>query len=163
MKKIGTVLASAALALGLLFFGSYVGPAGSMRKAKALTGPVQPNVVFILADDMRKDDLKYMPKTEALLQNAGMTFENTFVSNALCCPSRVHHHARPVLPQHRRLVQLLNRQPFHHHRRLASLPGQWKRERQRGHAPARRWLQDRAFRQIPERLHGHHLHPPGMG
>jgi N-acetylglucosamine-6-sulfatase len=88
MKKICTVLASAALALGLLFFGSYVGPAGSMRKAKALTGPVQPNIVFILADDMRKDDLKYMPKTEALLQNAGMTFENAFVSNALCCPSR---------------------------------------------------------------------------
>jgi arylsulfatase A-like enzyme len=44
--------------------------------------------VFILADDMRKDDLKYMPNTTALLQSTGMTFENAFVSNALCCPSR---------------------------------------------------------------------------
>src|ERR687884_448017 len=88
MRKIGTVLASAALALGLLFFGSYVGPAGSMRKAKALTGSVQPNIVFILADDMRKDDLKYMPNTTALLQSTGMTFRNAFVSNAICCPSR---------------------------------------------------------------------------
>ena len=82
------VLASAALAVGMLFFGSYIGPANSMRKAKAQTVPAQPNIVFILTDDMRKDDLKYMPKTKALLQNTGLSFENAFVSNALCCPSR---------------------------------------------------------------------------
>jgi N-acetylglucosamine-6-sulfatase len=45
-------------------------------------------ILFILTDDMRKDDLKYMPKTKALLKDAGMIFENAFVSNALCCPSR---------------------------------------------------------------------------
>src|SRR5215213_8013279 len=88
MRKIGTVLASAALALGLLFFGSYLGPAGLIRKAKAQSAPAQPNIVFILTDDMRKDDLKYMPNTKALLQSTGMTFQNAFVSNALCCPSR---------------------------------------------------------------------------
>src|SRR5215210_4641854 len=88
MSKIGVVLASVVLAVGALFLGSYVGPAGSMRKAKALTVPAQPNIVFILTDDMRKDDLAYMPKTKALLQSTGMNFENAFVSNALCCPSR---------------------------------------------------------------------------
>jgi N-acetylglucosamine-6-sulfatase len=87
MAKIGVVLTSVALAVVMLFFG-YVGPTNSMRKAKALTAPAKPNIVFILTDDMRKDDLKYMPKTKALLQSAGMTFENAFVSNALCCPSR---------------------------------------------------------------------------
>jgi N-acetylglucosamine-6-sulfatase len=87
MRKIGVVLASVALAVGMLFFG-YIGPSNSMRKAKALTAPAQPNIVFILTDDMRKDDLKYMPQTKALLQSTGMTFENAFVSNALCCPSR---------------------------------------------------------------------------
>jgi arylsulfatase A-like enzyme len=87
MTKIGVVLTSVALAVVMLFFG-YVGPTNSMRKAKALTAPAKPNIVFILTDDMRKDDLKYMPKTKALLQSAGMTFENAFVSNALCCPSR---------------------------------------------------------------------------
>jgi N-acetylglucosamine-6-sulfatase len=80
------VFALAALALGLLFLGSYMGPAGSMRKAQS--APAPPNMVFILTDDMRKDDLKYMPKTKALLQSTGMTFENAFVSNPLCCPSR---------------------------------------------------------------------------
>src|SRR5215213_9987054 len=48
----------------------------------------KPNIVFIIADDMRKDDLTYMPKTRSLLAEKGMSFENAFVSNALCCPSR---------------------------------------------------------------------------
>jgi arylsulfatase A-like enzyme len=37
---------------------------------------------------MRKDDLKYMPKTLSVLRDKGMSFSNAFVSNALCCPSR---------------------------------------------------------------------------
>src|SRR5215213_8384419 len=48
----------------------------------------RPNIVFILTDDMRKDDLRYMPKTRTLLEQEGMSFENAFVSNALCAPSR---------------------------------------------------------------------------
>src|SRR5919107_3410626 len=88
MRKIGVVLASAALALGMLFLGSYVGPASSMRKAKAQSVPARPNFVFILTDDMRKDDLAYMPKTRSLLEGEGMSFENAFVSHPLCAPSR---------------------------------------------------------------------------
>jgi arylsulfatase A-like enzyme len=54
----------------------------------APTSP-QPNFVFILTDDMRKDDLKYMPKTYSLLGgDQGMRFENAVVSLPLCCPSR---------------------------------------------------------------------------
>jgi len=52
------------------------------------SAPAKPNYVFILLDDMRKDDLKYMPKTRALLAQRGMSFDNAYVSNALCCPSR---------------------------------------------------------------------------
>src|SRR5918993_1028360 len=88
MRKMGVVLASAALAVGMLFLGSYVGPAGSMHKARAQTGPARPNFVFILTDDMRKDDLAYMPKTRSLLKRGGMSFQNAFVSHALCAPSR---------------------------------------------------------------------------
>jgi N-acetylglucosamine-6-sulfatase len=88
MRKLGVVLASAALAVGALFLGSYVGTAGPMRKVKAQTVSARPNVVFILTDDMRKDDLAYMPKTRSLLQKGGMSFENAFVSHALCAPSR---------------------------------------------------------------------------
>jgi N-acetylglucosamine-6-sulfatase len=76
-------LASGVLAVVLLS-GAYThnGPTAAAQTA------AQPNFVFILADDMRKDDLKYMPKTRALLGDQGMTFNNAFVSNALCCPSR---------------------------------------------------------------------------
>ena len=70
----------------MIFFCSYVGPAFSMRTARAQSVPIQPNIVFILADDMRKDDLKYMPKTRALLQRSGMTFQNAFVSTRCAAP-----------------------------------------------------------------------------
>ena len=56
--------------------------------ARAQEGPLQPNIVFILTDDMRYDDLKYMPKTRLLLAGQGMSFSKAFVSNALCCPAR---------------------------------------------------------------------------
>src|SRR5919112_2314725 len=79
-----TVPALAAMALALLLS---LGVAGSISKdAEAPTA--KPNIVFILADDMRKHDLEYMPKTRALLKDKGMRFENAFVSNGLCCPAR---------------------------------------------------------------------------
>jgi arylsulfatase A-like enzyme len=82
------VFASAALAVGALFLGSsYAVITDSVRKARALT-TTRPNMVFILTDDMRKDDLKYMPKTRSLLGGKGMTFRNAFVSDATCAPSR---------------------------------------------------------------------------
>jgi N-acetylglucosamine-6-sulfatase len=59
-----------------------------MSEAQAETATARPNIIFILADDMRKDDMMYMPKTHSLLREKGMGFRNAFVSNALCSPSR---------------------------------------------------------------------------
>jgi len=56
------------------------------REAEGATA--KPNIVFILADDMRKDDLKYMPKTLSMLKDKGMSFRDAYVSTPLCCPSR---------------------------------------------------------------------------
>jgi len=64
------------------------GACGDGKYTVTKANPAKPNIVFILADDMRKDDLKYMPKTKTLLQDRGMSFQNAFVSNPLCCPSR---------------------------------------------------------------------------
>ena len=91
MRRIVLVSASVALAVGLLFFGSYAGTTDDMNKAQAqtvTTAAAQPNIVFIVTDDMRKDDMKYMPKTQSLIREQGMGFRNAFVSNALCCPAR---------------------------------------------------------------------------
>lgn len=54
----------------------------------AQESPTKPNFVFILTDDMRADDLNYMPKTRSLLRDKGMRFKSAYVSTALCCPSR---------------------------------------------------------------------------
>lgn len=62
------------------------GSSTTSREAQAIT--TKPNFVFILADDMRRDDLAYMPKTRLLLEDEGMSFSNAYVSNPLCCPSR---------------------------------------------------------------------------
>jgi arylsulfatase A-like enzyme len=79
-----TVLLSVAVALAVLLLSGVWGSAS--REARGAT--TKPNIVFILADDMRKDDLKYMPKTRSMLMNKGMSFRNAYVSNPLCCPSR---------------------------------------------------------------------------
>ncbi len=79
-----TVLLSVTVALAVLLLSGVWGSAS--REARGAT--TKPNIVFILADDMRYDDLKYMPKTRSLLKDKGMSFSNAFVSNALCCPSR---------------------------------------------------------------------------
>lgn len=48
----------------------------------------RPNVVFVLTDDMRLDDLAYMPHVKQLIGDQGTTFTNYFDNVTLCCPSR---------------------------------------------------------------------------
>ncbi|MFM7272084.1 MAG: PKD domain-containing protein [Actinomycetes bacterium] len=52
----------------------------------AASDGVRPNIVVIEADDLRADELQFLPKTRELLQ--GTTFTNSFASTSLCCPSR---------------------------------------------------------------------------
>lgn len=48
----------------------------------------RPNVVLIMTDDQRFDELAAMPNTRRLLKAQGTTFTNSFVTFPLCCPSR---------------------------------------------------------------------------
>jgi len=49
----------------------------------------RPNFVFILTDDQELETMQYMPRVQELLGEHGVTFENMFVTNPLCCPSNV--------------------------------------------------------------------------
>jgi N-acetylglucosamine-6-sulfatase len=49
---------------------------------------VRPNMLVITADDMRADDLRWMPRTRRLLADRGITFRNSFTTYPLCAPSR---------------------------------------------------------------------------
>lgn len=48
----------------------------------------QPNIVFVLTDDLDAAAIQYMPKLKSLITDQGETFKNYFVSMSLCCPSR---------------------------------------------------------------------------
>jgi N-acetylglucosamine-6-sulfatase len=47
----------------------------------------RPNIIFILTDDYATNLVDFMPNLKAM-QREGVTFNNYFVSNSLCCPSR---------------------------------------------------------------------------
>src|SRR5918994_1719539 len=65
-------------------------PASYQQSSLAQTAAPKPNIIFILTDDMRKDDLnaRYMPQTTTQLVKKGRSLQKAFVSNPLCCPSR---------------------------------------------------------------------------
>jgi N-acetylglucosamine-6-sulfatase len=74
--------------------GNGLGSAGTPALAAAGPGSVQahtasrrPNIVFVLTDDLSIDLLRFMPEVQALATR-GATFENYFVTDSLCCPSR---------------------------------------------------------------------------
>jgi N-acetylglucosamine-6-sulfatase len=48
----------------------------------------QPNIVFISADDMTLDEMRYLPRVKRLLGQAGVTFTDFTAPQPLCCPSR---------------------------------------------------------------------------
>lgn len=73
------------------------GPGGANTAAPAklvpqgAAAPAQssrPNIVTIVTDDMRTDDLRWMPNVRALVQGQGLDFRNSFASYPLCAPAR---------------------------------------------------------------------------
>lgn len=47
-----------------------------------------PDILVIEADDMRWDELRWMPNVRRLIQRRGLDFANSFAPYPLCCPSR---------------------------------------------------------------------------
>src|SRR5680860_947152 len=48
----------------------------------------RPNIVMIMVDDMRADDIRFMPWTRRLLGGGRVTFANSLAPYPLCCPAR---------------------------------------------------------------------------
>lgn len=48
----------------------------------------RPNIVVILTDDLDAGSVSRMPNLRKLLIEEGATFENAFVTDSMCCPSR---------------------------------------------------------------------------
>ena len=63
-------------------------PTGGISAQDTGAGPNAPNVVVIMTDDERYDDLAAMPRTNALIRRAGVRFTHYFSSYPVCCPAR---------------------------------------------------------------------------
>jgi arylsulfatase A-like enzyme len=48
----------------------------------------RPNILFILTDDQPAATVEEMPTVQGQLVAQGLSFENAFVTDPLCCPSR---------------------------------------------------------------------------
>jgi arylsulfatase A-like enzyme len=48
----------------------------------------RPNIVVIMTDDQVVESMRVMPQTRGLIGSAGVTFDKSMVTYALCCPSR---------------------------------------------------------------------------
>jgi N-acetylglucosamine-6-sulfatase len=100
--------------------------------ASVLVAPAaaEPNIVVIMTDDQRLDDLQVMTKTKKLIEDQATTFSNFFVSFPLCCPSR---------------ATFLTGQYAHNHRVLGNNPptGGIGKLNQRNTLPL--WLQNAGY------------------
>jgi arylsulfatase A-like enzyme len=64
-------------------------PVSNQPPAHPLTDTKQrPNIVVIMTDDARDDDLRFMPNVRRLIGDQGVQFTNMFSPQPLCCPAR---------------------------------------------------------------------------
>jgi N-acetylglucosamine-6-sulfatase len=117
----------------------------------------RPNIIFILTDDLdfRPGSISHMPNLQRYLVDQGTTFDNAFVSNALCCPSR---------------ATILRGQYSHNHNVLTNQPplGSEQRFSDLGleNSTVATWLHSEGYRTV---LFGKYLNhfvppvPPGWG
>src|SRR6266545_4055541 len=80
MKSLLAALAVLGLALGA------AGAAG--RESAHAAAKPRPNVIAIETDDQTSEEMRVMQNTLRLIGAQGTTFDNSFVSLSLCCPSR---------------------------------------------------------------------------
>ncbi len=57
-------------------------------RTRAVPQQSRPNILMFMVDDMRADDLQYMPQVKSLIGDQGVTWANSFAPYPLCCPAR---------------------------------------------------------------------------
>src|ERR687885_724901 len=129
------------------------------KKANAGT-PERPNIILILTDDLAVQDLNaktlsHMPNLRSLIKH-GTTFENAFVTDSLCCPSR----ATMLRGQYPHNTGILSNGPPN---------GGFEKFRSTGDedSTVATWLQDGGYKTvlIGKYMNGYHTTyvPPGWG
>jgi N-acetylglucosamine-6-sulfatase len=60
----------------------------SLQNAASSDSDERPNIVLVLVDDMRTDELRFMDDTLRLMNGEGVFFPNAISPHPLCCPAR---------------------------------------------------------------------------
>jgi arylsulfatase A-like enzyme len=81
------ILASLAALLALGCSGSEEEPEAAQEQGTQDPAD-QPNMIFVLTDDLDYASTQKMPEINSLLVEEGTSFEEAFVSHPVCCPSR---------------------------------------------------------------------------
>jgi arylsulfatase A-like enzyme len=108
--------------------------AGAVSAPTAASGASkQPNVIVLMTDDQTLESLRVMKNVKRLLAAQGTTFDSSYVSFALCCPSR---------------ATFLTGQYAHNHRVLSNTPpfGGYGRLRGRNTLPV--WLEEAGYKTV---------------
>jgi N-acetylglucosamine-6-sulfatase len=74
--------------LAAFFVAGCSGDDRSAQEEGAEASTDRPNIIFVLVDDLDLASVQKMPQINSLLRDEGMSFEETFISHPLCCPSR---------------------------------------------------------------------------
>ena len=83
------ILLGALACLAALFVAGCSGPTTPQEEEEDAQAPAtQPNVIFVLTDDLDYASAQKMPEITSLLVEEGASFEEAFVSHPVCCPSR---------------------------------------------------------------------------
>jgi arylsulfatase A-like enzyme len=88
MQRHRLLLPIAILVLVAAGCGSEGGQSSTFQPSERALPKRPVNVVVVMTDDQRTDDVKVMPTVARELVAKGTTFENNFATYPLCCPSR---------------------------------------------------------------------------
>ena len=86
-----TVVVTGLVLVGAVAAALVAGGQQAAAQAQAPQGQApqkRPNILVIETDDQTVAELEVMPNTRRLIGDQGVTFDNSFVSFAVCCPSR---------------------------------------------------------------------------
>lgn len=70
----------------LISFGVLLG--GVLSACSSRQDDPRPNFLIIVSDDQRYDTMQFMPKTQELIFDQGVSFPHAYITTPLCCPSR---------------------------------------------------------------------------
>ncbi len=88
-QRVGAALAGVlAGALALSTLGMVAAAPRPGHLGAAVAGVNRPNIMVVMLDDMRADEMRFAPNTRRYIRERGLDFRNSFSPYPLCCPAR---------------------------------------------------------------------------